>query len=333
MHPVHRLGRLLQDLPRLAPVSTREDFGSAVLERLAQAIDSDSGIWASGALTAQGPDFHTVSLWRQPPSLLQDYEQIKQHDPLFRQAAAQPGRAFSGSAAQTLPPVFQPFVARHGLAQALSALLVDEQSGLLNGLSLWRSAADRPYGPDDEALLEAALPHLVAHGQAWLLHASAGPMPAAAVARGCVDLRGRLHAATPRLLDLLAQHWPGWRGPDLPAPLVAQLGRAQRSRQWLQGQLVLRATPASPQSTGPLALIRLDVRLREAWDGLSPREQTVAGMAADGDSHKDIALALGLAPATVRNHLARIYQTLQVHNRAQLLASRAAARFGSDPGD
>lgn len=321
MHPFQRLGRLITDLPTLAPAGAGEEFGTAAVVRLAAALDGDSGIWASGALTAQGPDFHTVSLWRQPPEMLQDYEAIKQHDPLFAEASAQPGRAFSGSAASTLPPVFKPFVERYGLAQALSAMVVHSQSGLLNGFSIWRRAPDRPFGADDEALLEAALPHLVAEAQARLLRAGAGPAPV--LARGSADGRGRLHAVTSRFMDLMALHWPGWRGPDLPPELAARLPLLRPAQPWVLGPLVLRGTPSPPY-------VLLDLRPRQPWDGLSVREQTVAGLAADGASHKEIAQALGLAPATVRNHLARIYQALDVHHRTQLQARRAAARFAPD---
>jgi hypothetical protein len=66
--------------------------------------------------------------------------------------------------------------------------------------------------------------------------------------------------------------------------------------------------------------------------GQPPFMVTMAGLAADGPSHKKIAQALGLAPATVRNHLARVYPVLGVHSRAQLLSRRAAARFADDAG-
>lgn len=323
-HPLHRLSRLLLDLPSLAPDGDAQAFGTAAVARLAAAVSADSGIWASGALTAAGPDFHTVALWRQPPALLAEYEAIKQHDPLFREAAAQPGRAFSGAAA-LLPAVFAPFVARFGLAQALSVMAFDAASGLLNGVSLWRSAADRPFTPDDEVLLEAALPHLVARAQTRLLRRpwpSAAPPPPAA--RGCADLRGRLHAATPPFLALLAAHWPEWRGPDLPADLAQRCLAVARAQQRVLGALVVRSTPGASH-------VLIDLRLRQPWDGLSPREQGVASLAAAGHTHKAIAQALGLAPATVRNHLARIYRTLGVHSRAQLQVQRAAASFEAEP--
>ena len=40
----------------------------------------------------------------------------------------------------------------------------------------------------------------------------------------------------------------------------------------------------------------------------------MAALAAQGLSHKEVAQRLGLAPATVRNQLAQVYQRLEVHN-------------------
>lgn len=52
---------------------------------------------------------------------------------------------------------------------------------------------------------------------------------------------------------------------------------------------------------------------------LSSRESEVALLFGAGSSHKRIALQLGLAPATVRNHLSACYRKLGVDNRAALL--------------
>lgn len=58
---------------------------------------------------------------------------------------------------------------------------------------------------------------------------------------------------------------------------------------------------------------------------LTVREREVALCFAAGRSHKQIAAQLGLAPATVRNHLAACYRKLGVANRGALLAALGAA--------
>ena len=52
---------------------------------------------------------------------------------------------------------------------------------------------------------------------------------------------------------------------------------------------------------------------------LSERERMVAERYATGETHKEIAAALHIAPATVRNHLASIYRKLDVRNKPGLI--------------
>ncbi len=69
------------------------------------------------------------------------------------------------------------------------------------------------------------------------------------------------------------------------------------------------ATKAEPSgSDGPHAR-----RLRE----LTPRQRDVLDLIARGRSNEEIAAALVLSPATVRNHITSIFRTLDVRDRAQ----------------
>ena len=58
-------------------------------------------------------------------------------------------------------------------------------------------------------------------------------------------------------------------------------------------------------------------------DALSPQEQRVVTLVADGRTNKEIAAALELSPKTVRNYLANAFDKLQVSRRAELVK-----RFG-----
>ena len=61
---------------------------------------------------------------------------------------------------------------------------------------------------------------------------------------------------------------------------------------------------------------------------LSERERTIAQRYAGGESYKEIAAALFIAPATVRNHLATIYRKLDVKGRPALISVLAAGTGG-----
>ena len=69
---------------------------------------------------------------------------------------------------------------------------------------------------------------------------------------------------------------------------------------------------------------------------LSPREQEILGWLAQGFLIKEIADRLGIGFDTVRTHIRRIYEKLQVHSRAQAVAKfmrPAAAPKPTDASD
>ena len=72
------------------------------------------------------------------------------------------------------------------------------------------------------------------------------------------------------------------------------------------------------------------VPLRQAGDGLTPTEETIARLAGAGLSNRDIADRMFLSPKTVEASLTRIYRKIGVRSRAGL-ASRFAAN-GLHPG-
>ena len=53
---------------------------------------------------------------------------------------------------------------------------------------------------------------------------------------------------------------------------------------------------------------------------LSPREQSVLALLVDGQSNKDIARTLSIAPETVKSHVKGIFFKLGVINRAQAVS-------------
>jgi len=57
---------------------------------------------------------------------------------------------------------------------------------------------------------------------------------------------------------------------------------------------------------------------------LTGREEEVLGLLAAGLSNRQIAERLGLRPQTVKNHVSRVYEKLDVHSRLELLGSLRA---------
>jgi len=53
--------------------------------------------------------------------------------------------------------------------------------------------------------------------------------------------------------------------------------------------------------------------------GLSPRECEILGLLASGQSNKELARTLGISPNTVKTHVARVFEKLEVQNRVQAI--------------
>jgi ATP/maltotriose-dependent transcriptional regulator MalT len=79
-------------------------------------------------------------------------------------------------------------------------------------------------------------------------------------------------------------------------------------------------------ATGPAARPWSD----EARDGLTEREQQIAGFACDGLTNAEIGTRLFISPRTVEYHLGKVFSKLGIRSRAQL--GDALARAALAPG-
>jgi DNA-binding CsgD family transcriptional regulator len=65
------------------------------------------------------------------------------------------------------------------------------------------------------------------------------------------------------------------------------------------------------------AFARNDAAIRSL--GLSPRECEILELLASGESNKELARRLGISPNTVKTHIARLYEKLEVQRRVQAI--------------
>ncbi len=124
--------------------------------------------------------------------------------------------------------------------------------------------------------------------------------------------------------------------PSLDNAALERLREAVRDiREHDGGSVPHRALLALSESLGPGSRVTLDLRAAATIGvpllvvgparvppppELSPREQEVAALIADGLTNKGIALRLGLSPATVKDHVHRILQKTGLSNRAAIVA-------------
>jgi DNA-binding NarL/FixJ family response regulator len=62
-----------------------------------------------------------------------------------------------------------------------------------------------------------------------------------------------------------------------------------------------------------------DAKVVDPYEALSDREREIFQLIAEAHSNKDIATILGISPATVETHRARILQKLDIHNAAEVV--------------
>ena len=68
--------------------------------------------------------------------------------------------------------------------------------------------------------------------------------------------------------------------------------------------------------------VRNDAAVRSL--GISPRELEIIAALASGESNKELARRFGISPNTVKTHVARVYEKLEVQKRVQAIEK---ARF------
>lgn len=95
---------------------------------------------------------------------------------------------------------------------------------------------------------------------------------------------------------------------DAPATLVRRLEKVRAGGRTADEGLLQRA----------LALKAGTATDRSGLGALSPREQAVSRLVAEGRRNREIAGALGISEGTVKVHLYRIYEKLGVGNRTEL---------------
>jgi DNA-binding CsgD family transcriptional regulator len=280
------------------------------LERLRSLVPFDGGLFAVGTLQVGAPVAHDVFLFDKPPQLMDSWEQCKDEDQVAFAAAASPGTTVSVSVSG---PAYdgceraRAHCARFDIEHMQCTALVYADAGLYWVMSLYRSAASPPFSEHERLTNEILAPHLFAASRS----ARVGELRTLGQIRGghgnvtaIASSAGLILEADPGLVEVLRAEWPNWRGPFLPREQLTP-GRFVGER------IVVRVDPADDT-------LLVHARRRIAADALTSREREVAEGFSLGESHREIGERLQIAPATVRRHLANIYEKLGVSSKAEL---------------
>jgi DNA-binding CsgD family transcriptional regulator len=303
-----------------------EAFQAWSLALLKPVLRFDGAIWGviGDPRSAAGRRLQSTHLHRIDASVVEQFEPLRPEDfPAARATArvrnvclADP--AWEGARHEALRAHGQ----RFGLMNTVSARVADSHAPGQQFVLLARKAAAHRFSAEEAALFEALVPHLTqAHATArkLFLHSPRiGERRAAEVAVALVDRIGVIHDEHVRFAPMLQREWSDWKGQRLPEPLLDLTARhAGTPWQFLGSQVTADFMPVHD-------LYLVTARPRHRADALTKRESEVAYQYAAGSSFREIAGALGLAPATVRSHLRNVFSKVQVRNKSQLATALRA---------
>lgn len=295
-------------------------FQSFVFEQVCRVVPLDSGFFATGTIQRGTPQAHDFYLHRQPPELMTSWERIKHLDKLAFLAAANPGRTFAAPAKElyaAVPPVLE-HCERFSMRHLACTAAIAPRIGSYVVLSAYRREVSEPFSESDRATLELLMPHVVESSRqsriAALLRATHVSLQTGGGA-AIVNRQAIVLEAERAFSDLLTEHYPRWNGPALP-PELGELTSVNTPEKRIVGRLTVLVDPS-----GDVLLLRARPVL--PIDALSKRERQVALLFASGETTKEIAEHLAIAPNTVRVHVSRVYEKLGVVNKAELASMLA----------
>ena len=318
----------LAGLYRQARTLPGADFAAAAFAWLCSRLPFDAGTLVTSFVDRPAyvdAHFHGIA---DPAATLESWSRVQHLDSLSPLLLANPLRAQRQDiddpriAGEHHAPLRE-HLARFRFTYSICiAVQVDDGRGM-TVLILVRHENGSRFAADELQQMEQLAPHLaeasaINRGMALLRSPQLGidQIPLA-----LADAGGALVQTTAAFVRLF------WNGQ---APQTTQLDAEcldaiRRGGRWPlpDGIHVLRA---EREADGWLLRVQPGSRL----DCLSARECTIAGLFADGASYKQIAQQLRLAPATVRNHLQKIYAKLGVKHRVELIAAIGTGK--SAPG-
>jgi DNA-binding CsgD family transcriptional regulator len=252
-------------------------------------------------------------LFREPDDMVLDWSTIAASDLVMHDALAHLNQVVTFHASSRYAgcspghAIMRDYAHRYLHRNGAVQIMHDASTGCHIGVSLYRAIDSAHFTEAEGQVVQRLVPHLVEAIQlSRALHGAEAGQGRLAI----VSFSGGLHYCSPAFEALLQLEWPEWRPPHLPRAMLAALacGAARR----YQGRHVLFTATV----VGERLLLRGCRQFR--FEQLAPREREVARLFGRGQSYKEIARDLDLAPATVRNTVQRVYQKLAVGSKAQL---------------
>lgn len=290
-----------------------EAFQARALDLLSEYLQFDSAWWGMSAAAEHGLGLHNSFPYKLPPEFGDLWEFVRHEDCFASMIIKTPGISMycNTDIFKNLPSM-SAFIDRFNIKQVLGTVIADQDLGMKTFLAIYRHGHTPPFNEDERVFKQLAVPHLFSCwgynriaqiSQLRLSNLDPGFVVATA------DRKGVLHHASANVIALLREEWPQWKSPFLPPMLMSACQRGNSS--FTGGKLSMTLSRAGDW-------VLLFVKRRRPGDDLSKKERMIAEAYARGESYKEIARNLTLSPATVRHHLRRIYEKLEISDKAQL---------------
>ncbi|WP_411361021.1 response regulator transcription factor [Pseudidiomarina sp. YC-516-91] len=295
--------QFILDLHDASMFLSTQEFQQWTLKEIRRFIDFDFAIWGAG--DGRHRQLHHATILDQVDTLFSTWEAVKHVDPFANLVIGNTGKTWT---TDPLPDFkkSQAFREHWGLYRAqqmMSTMEVDQQTGLHIFVTLVRDQEKQRYNQHELALKNMITQHIfLAARHNDLHHLRSLRSPAAFMDRG-----GVLNAALPEFRALIVQEWGRRAEQKLPEEVNQAL--------WRTGGFRARNIVLQAQQINNRLLVRAGIA--PSVD-LSAREHEVAWAYVSGHTHKEVAKLLGISPTTVRTHLARVYQKLEVTDKASL---------------
>jgi DNA-binding CsgD family transcriptional regulator len=290
-------------------------FQHWALEKVKSALPFDSALWAHGMLNGPEIVVHNVHLHHLPREMFREYGQLKGEDPILLEIYRNKGTTINFNLAQ-LRPQAKPHShhKRYNIHYALSTMTVDAVTQSLSAISLYRSESSEPYQEQERELMQDLMPHLVGlFADKKLQHVLniADKRERLHYVSALMDHAGLLQFAEQDFVTLIRNEWPQWKGPVLPDELVS--GANTKSPQsYIGDAITVKYIPMG-------GAMGLKARGKASYDNLGRRERQVAELFAEGQTYKQVAKTLKIAPSTVSNELHSVYMKLNIASKPELM--------------
>ena len=283
-----------------------DELRSRVLRNLQRFIPFDFGVWGGG--WADGRLVTDLTVINQSEAILGDWEAVAAQDAFCDITLNHLGSTarFDDVPGYRAGLAYNEHWRCFDASDMMATIVGEETDGYVSFVGLCADHRPVAFSDAERIFKQMLMPHL---SQALRMNRElwAGR---AATDRGAValmDREGWILCSHGPFQEFAEREW-GRRIARFPVDIMSVLKRNQR---WRGKVLDLRLSPFENNYFVHLSI-------HPILSDLSPREREVAELFASGMSHKQVALALGTSPSTVRNQIVKVYEKLGVTSKVAL---------------